>query len=149
MDSSHLFCVFGSQLLQNQTLSLPYYAGYTLFLLYIQFHVTCSLVGKITILPISINGADKLKWIKMKQDQPKMQQYVVKQYVIKTSASQKESECNKDLSVGIILLSILTKMVQALICTQDWIRKSHRSLNVEDETQENEELDEGMYNTLI
>ncbi|KAL4571005.1 hypothetical protein LXL04_017755 [Taraxacum kok-saghyz] len=30
--------------------------------------------------------------------------------------------------------SLSPKVVQALICTQDWIRKSHRSLNVEDET---------------
>ncbi|KAL4559987.1 hypothetical protein LXL04_032135 [Taraxacum kok-saghyz] len=38
--------------------------------------------------------------------------------------------------------SLSPKVVQALICTQDWIRKSHKSLTIEDETHENEELDE-------
>ena len=45
--------------------------------------------------------------------------------------------------------SLSPKVVQALICSQDWIRNPHRSLNVEDETHENEELDEGMYNFYI
>lgn len=45
--------------------------------------------------------------------------------------------------------SLSPKMVQALICTQDWIRKSHNTLNYEDEIHENEELDEGMYCILI
>ncbi|KAL4581977.1 hypothetical protein LXL04_006513 [Taraxacum kok-saghyz] len=42
--------------------------------------------------------------------------------------------------------SLSPKVVQALICTQDWIRKSHKSLTIEDETHENEELDEGLQN---
>ena len=45
--------------------------------------------------------------------------------------------------------SLSPKVVQALICTQDWIRKSHKSLTIEDETHENEELDEGMYKFYI